>query len=292
MFCRLELAPRASPPFMNTTSMGATFDLDVIQPVSCRRGGIKWTARSPRALTSLMAILSNPDAFLTNPETLLRDTVLVTLARLPDPTAGSGPWLLRRTNYGKPQARVRDLFRCAGPLRAFQRGLDFERAGLPTPRVLAAGIRRVWHQPVKGYLVVEEIRNAETLQEQLHRAGRLSRVGLGRLAAVIARMHEHGITHGDLTINNLLLDKHTQPWFIDLERARVRSKPVNRRAAVEDFFRLARHVEALGEPARAAAWQLLTRYCTTRGWKGQARSLAADIAARLERKVGPRARLS
>lgn len=274
----------------STKKASSAVSRDVIAPVSFRRGDVKWTARSSQVMTALAPLLPAPDAFLTEKESLLRDTVLVTLARLPASLSGEGRWLLRRTNYGKPEARVRDLFRRSGPMRAFQRGLDFERADVPTPRVLAAGIVRQWHQPLKGYLIVEEIHPAETLLEHLRRRGNLAGAETERIARVIARMHECGITHGDLTINNVLLDAQRRPWFIDLERARVRAWPVGRGGAVGDFFRMARHVEELGPAARQAGLRLLRHYCIVRGWTGQARSLATAILERLERKVGRRGR--
>lgn len=258
---------------------------DVIAPVSVQRGEVKWTARSPQILTALEPLLKTADSFLTEKKSLLRDTVLVTLARLPASISGEQRWLLRRTNYGKRDARVRDLFRPSGPMRAFRRGLDFERAGLPTPRVLAAGIGRRWHLPAKGYLLVEEIQPAETLVEHLRSHGQIPGTAIRRVAQAVVRMHDRGFTHGDLTINNVLLDEQLLPWFIDLERARSRARPVNWSEAVEDFFRFARHVPTLGFAGRFAALRLVKHYCVGRGWAGRERNFALSVEARVRQKV-------
>jgi hypothetical protein len=207
------------------------------------------------------------------------------LARLPASLSGEHRWLLRRTNYGKREACVRDFFRPAAPIRAFRRGLEFERAGLPTPRVLAAGVMRRWQVPVKGYLIVQEIQPAETLVERLRAHGQITGAAIRRVAQAIVRMHESGLTHGDLTINNVLLDAQQLPWFIDLERARARPRPVNWREAVEDFFRFARHVPALGFPARFAALRLAKHYCAGRHWGGREREFVNHVQARLREKV-------
>ena len=91
--------------------------------------------------------------------------------------------------------------------------------------------------------------------------------------------------HGDLTINNILLDEHLDPWFIDLERARLSAKAVGWQRAAEDFFRLSRHVEKLGPSAQRAALRLTVRYCTVRGWAHRSREFAAAVRARLRRKL-------
>jgi hypothetical protein len=98
-------------------------------------------------------------------------------------------------------------------------------------------------------------------------------------------MHSGGFIHGDLTISNVMLDSQFQPWFIDLERAQSRFRPVNWREAVEDFFRFARHVPTLGFAARFAALRLVKHYCTERGWTGRERDFATAVLTRLRRKL-------
>lgn len=256
-----------------------------IAPVAWACAGVKWQVRSAGVLAASAPLLQQPDSCFVGDVSLLRDTTYVTMGRVPVAFSGGERWLLRRTNYTKPKARLRDTFRVSGPMRAFTRGLEFERVGLPTPRVLAAGIRRAWQKPVKGYLLVEEIHTATTLVEYLRTHGQVPGRTIANVARAIVQMHEAGFTHGDLTINNVLLDASLQPWFIDLERARARPRAVNWREAVEDFFRFARHVDTLGPAARFAALRLVRHYCAGRRWRGREREFATAVLARLHAKL-------
>lgn len=253
------------------------------KPTRLRVGQFHWEVRTPELAARLRGLLAAPDQALAHPDKTFRDTVLVTLARITLPDGRCA--LLRRTNYGNPRARWRDAFRRPAPLRAFHSALALEHAGIPTPRVWAAGVMRSGLLPRTGYLLVEEVPHAVTLAGLLEAPGALPTPRtIRQVADVIARLHNLGWRHGDLTINNVLLDGERRPWFIDLERARSSRNPVNWRQAVEDFHRFARHVRGFRPAARLASLRLLKAYCAQRGWAGREREFARTIAGRLRRK--------
>jgi tRNA A-37 threonylcarbamoyl transferase component Bud32 len=258
---------------------------DEAAPVTLRIGRVRWRVRSAAVAEALRELLRAPDAPLQRKEALIHDTWLVSVARVSLPIAPGGRALLRRSSYAKRDAQWRDVFRTAGPLRAFRNGLALERAGIATPRVLAAGVIRSFRLPKAGYLLVEEIVPATTLAKLAQQPGSIPPKVIHQVAEMIVRMHEQGFIHGDLTINNVLLDQHLQPWFIDLERGRRCWGPVSWRQAVEDFHRFARHVGKFGKPAQLAAFRLLKHYCQLRGWAGREREFAESLRRRLAHKI-------
>jgi hypothetical protein len=262
-----------------------TAPFNSIAPIRLSIGTAQWEVRSSAVVESISDLLRQPDNYLERKEGLIHDTFMVTLGRVSLPTSASHRLLLRRNNYGKPAAKWRDTFRTAGPFRAFRSALEMERAGLPAARVLAAGIRRAWRVPQAGYLLVEEIPNAVTLASLAQRPAGLSRRGIRRVVGDIVRLHENGFIHGDLTINNMLLDDGGQPWFIDLERTRRVRGAVNWQQAINDFHRFARHFGKFSAVVRFGALRLLKDYCEGRGWTGKEREFINALARRLRRKI-------
>ena len=256
-----------------------------IVPLTIRFGRVRWKVRSSATVASVQHVLREPNAFLADKNSLLKNTSRVTIGRIHSSVSEHEGWILRRTNYGSTLTVVRDCLRVSGPMRAFRAGLELERAGIPTPRVCAAGIARVFHKPVVGYLLVEEITPSLTLVECFRQRGHLPRRAVRRVAEVIAHMHKQGFMHGDLTINNILLDEDAEPWLIDLERVKFRGRPVKWHEAVEDFYRFARHVERLGPAARRAGLQLAKYYCQIRSWRGREREFATAVLVRLTQKL-------
>jgi serine/threonine-protein kinase RIO1 len=256
-----------------------------VAPVTYHAGPVHWRVRSAPVAEVIRDMLDDPEAWTIRKDVLIQNTWQVLIARVSLPLASCERALLRRSNYTKREARWRDFFRRSGPHRAFRYALALERAGIATPRVLAAGIVRSFHVPKTGYLLVEEIFPAMTLAKLAQRPGPIPAALIRRVAGMIARMHQEGFIHGDLTINNVLLDEQNQPWFIDLERGRRRWGPVSWRQAVEDFHRFARHVGKFSVPARFGALRLLKYYCAERGWTGREREFAEAIFRRLKHKL-------
>ena len=264
--------------------VGAETNSKPVRTRTFRRGNVQWMVRADDDVSAHETIFREPDAELAQHQPF-RDTILVTLARIPGAMPGGKSYLLRRTNYGKPMARVRDFFRTAAPIRAFRNALELEAAGIPTPRVIAAGIVRKLQKPICGYLLVEEISGASSLVDYIKAHHGVPHRTIKEMAQVITHLHEKGIIHGDLTIGNVLLDAHLKIWLVDLDRLKTQSRAVNWRGAVEDFFRFARHIPVLGPGARFGALRLLKAYCALRGWAGREREFSADVLERLKQKV-------
>lgn len=248
-------------------------------------GSARWEIRSIDVLELVQDLMRRLDDVFASQENIIHDSPIVRIVRVPATGDADTRLLLRKMNYGKRSARIRDIFRAAGSIRAFHNALAMERALVPTPRVLAAGVSRKWGVPQAGYLLVEEIQSAKTLAFHAQQAGEVPRAALQRIGEAIARMHEKGFFHGDLTINNVLLDTDLMPWFIDLERAGQSVGSVGWRQSVEDFHRLARHVWKFKAGARRSSLRVLMYYCSARGWSGRERKFVESVFRRLESKI-------
>lgn len=259
--------------------------LERVMAVRVKVGPVRWEVRSAKVAEAIGDLLSRPDDFAGRTAAVIRETWLVTVARVPVPALSEGSWLLRRSNYAKSSARKRDFLRTGAAVRAFRNALALEEAGQPTPRVLAAGVRRVLRVPRAGYLVVEEVPGAVSLAELAQSPQGAARAMIRAVTEAIARLHEHGFIHGDLTINNVLLDRAGRPWFIDLERTRQVRGAVTWRQAIEDFHRIARHFNKFSPAGRVGALRLLKDYCSARGWRGREREFVKALARLLKHKI-------
>lgn len=254
-------------------------------PVSLKAGLVRWRVRSAEIAAEIRGLLDAPEEAMQRSDTVIHETGVITIVRVPLPVAVGGRALLRSNNYGKHRVRMRDFFRISGSLRAFRNAFSLERAGIPTPRILAAGIQRSFHVPRAGYLLMDEVSPAMTLAELAKRPACIPPGVIRGLAEEIANMHGKGFIHGDLSINNVLMDENLRPWFIDLERARRTSGSASWKNAADEFHRLARHVGKFRPCMRFAALRMLVQYCRLRGWAGREREFAEAVQRQLAKKV-------
>ena len=139
----------------------------------------------------------------------------------------AGPAVLRRYLRGGQARRFsadRYLFTGYANSRAFRewRVLDrLCRTGLPVPRPLAASCERAGLTYRAG-LLTRLIPGALSLMEL---APDLDEARIGSLAEVLERFFAAGLVHPDLNATNILCDQQGQWFLIDLDRARLISRP-------------------------------------------------------------------
>ena len=105
-------------------------------------GSARWEIRSIDVLELVQDLMRRLDDVFASRENIIHDSPIVRIVRVPASGDADTRLLLRKMNYGKRSARIRDIFRPAGSIRAFHNALAMERALVPTPRVLAAGVLR------------------------------------------------------------------------------------------------------------------------------------------------------
>lgn len=221
-----------------------------------RAGGLPWHTR-PALLTPAAAqVLDAPDRFLD-----LRARVL---KQGQTSTVGAGDGLvLKRFNLRKPFNLLKDLARRSRALRGFRQAYHLELAGLPTARVVAAAERRVLGLLLRSYLLMEEIPDATMLRRHLREGHRPGPALLRAAAALVARLHEEGFTHGDLNERNLLLTPSGQLFLIDLDALHY-AGTVSDDAAARDLRRLGADAARHAQVTPADRQLFLRAYCRAR----------------------------
>jgi tRNA A-37 threonylcarbamoyl transferase component Bud32 len=169
----------------------------------------------------------------------LRQSKLVGRKPLWEIETSAGTFLVRRFSHGGLLrfATGRRFLDASRPFEEIRSAQHLERAGIATPRIVAARARgSAW----SGYeldLVTQRVEGSVDLGDVLARArrGEVRRGRIGLLAAalgiLVRKLHACGFLHADLTPNNVLVnesalgDADPALVLIDLDRARIVASP-------------------------------------------------------------------
>ncbi len=113
------------------------------------------------------------------------------------------------------------------------------RHGVGAPEILAARAERSPWGWYRLEILSRRIPEAERLSDRLRAlTGRRRTHALGLVSGSIRKLHDAGVVHGDLNVDNILWS----PWgihFVDFDRAKIRAR-VSRRDRTRDLRRLLR----------------------------------------------------
>ncbi len=162
---------------------------------------------------------------------------------------GIGDVVLRRYRRGGLIGKVLfDRYLCSS--RPFRELAVLARArtlGVPVPEVVGASSTRaglIWH---RGRIATRLIPGSWTLPvfigENRGDTNRLAAI-LKRAGAAVRAMHDAGIDHADLNMNNILVDKKGAVYIIDFDKAAVHPE-LGRRRRIRNLRRLLRSLRKL-----------------------------------------------
>lgn len=189
-------------------------------------------------------------------------------------TADGERWVVKR--FQQPQGVQRlvySFFRMPKAERAYRNALRLKEADIPTPEAVGYEIEK--EGLIKdSYLITRPADLSRDFYEfRYHDAAGYEDIIQG-FAQLVAKMHQKGIYHLDLSPGNILFDKrngHVQFAIIDINRMRF-GKPVGIEDGCRNFCRLwgrMDFIEALGKAyAAAQGWneqEVTERIC--RAWK-------------------------
>jgi tRNA A-37 threonylcarbamoyl transferase component Bud32 len=148
--------------------------------------------------------------------------------------------VLKRELYPSLRSRLGASFTGPRAMHAWRGARALEVRGLPAPRVLALVVERALGiVPVRATLLMEHVPDTTMTHLYLEEVLRDSR-GAGRataparrrlareLGALVGRLHERGLVHRDLAVQNVLIRPRGGDgrngfdlWFVDLDEVRV-----------------------------------------------------------------------
>jgi 3-deoxy-D-manno-octulosonic acid kinase len=235
----------------------------------------------------------------------LRPSVLLGRKPLWELDTRAGTFVVRRFSHGGLLrfATGRRFLDGARPFEEIRASQHLERAGVPTPQIVAARARKAGI----GYeldLVTRRVEGAVDLGEvlALARRGEVPPARVSLLAAalglLVRRLHRAGFLHADLTPNNVLVnrgalaDADPHLWLLDLDRARIQSSVTDaeRRTNLRRLYRfVARREERDGRALKRTDYARFFQGYDMSGttWKDDWRAVAAAHArASFAHKIG------
>jgi len=116
---------------------------------------------------------------------------------------------IKRFNRKSFTYTLKYIFREARPFRVWRSAWAFANAGIPTPKPMAALADYKYGIPGNAYLirnVVPEIVSTLDFFAELKNNKKLSNAYLDAIAAMILKMHNSGIYHGDAKCSNIYVE--------------------------------------------------------------------------------------
>ena len=171
----------------------------------------------------------------------VKDNLVRTVARLPDPDRPDGPGLyVKRFKFARRAERLKHLLLPTKPRVEWRACRALQRAGIPTCDVLATAVRRRSGLPREGFLVCREVEGTvslpvfvrEGLAEAEAREPGYGRQLVEELATLTARLLAARLYHHDYHAGNLLIRPEAAPgerlFVVDLHSIH-RRRPTRRR---------------------------------------------------------------
>jgi 3-deoxy-D-manno-octulosonic acid kinase len=193
--------------------------------------------------------------------------------------AGIGDVVLRRYRRGGLIGKV--LFDrylcCSRPFRELAVLAHARSRGVPVPEIVGASSTRkglLWH---RGRIVTRLIPGSWTLPvfigENRNAAALVADV-LTRAGGAIRKMHEAGINHADLNMNNILVDGNGAVFIIDFDKAALhnRLRQKKRTRNLRRLLRSLRKLKSAGDSLEDSDFSMIIK-----GYAGSDTVLSASI---------------
>ncbi len=153
-----------------------------------------------------------------------------------------------------------------GPSRPFREVVVSEHLrgrGVPTVEVLAAARVRELGVMHSGFIVTREMPGAKTIRDVLLEEGDVREMVTSRVPEVFRALHDAGVAHHDLTVDNVIVGENGAVLLIDLDGCSV-SPSVSMSRKMKDLLRFRRSVHKNNIPVSEEQWRQF--------WRSYARS--------------------
>jgi len=193
--------------------------------------GIVWRIEAPWA-EPLRGLLPLVPRLASRPEAhRLKKSIVRTVFRLEVPEV-----IVKHYHRRRAAQRLKALVLGPTPLREWRISQRLVAAGVPVSHAVAVGVPRSPFANLEGYLIVEAVPGAVTVNEALAQRGLDNRwtdeaaAFVERLARFVRSLHHHRVSHRDLHCGNVLV--RLPAWeddcpfvAVDLHRMRLGRKP-------------------------------------------------------------------
>ncbi|MBE6366667.1 MAG: hypothetical protein E7052_02000 [Lentisphaerae bacterium] len=125
-------------------------------------------------------------------------------------------FFIKRSNVGRLSERIRRIGRMPRSVRNMRMAGELEKLGIYTPKVYMALATGAWFLPAASYLITEYIPGSMTFRDNLSEiiASPLQwQDAVQQLSAIVLKMHDNGIEHGDLKLCNLMAVRQIDGTF-------------------------------------------------------------------------------
>ena len=240
-----------------------------------RVGRFSGFARRASWSEALQRLFEEPGAIFTRPGVeICKDSRTTAGGIIPSPR---GSLFVKRYNYQGLGYALKDLLRPSRARRVWVLANSLHMRGTPTPLPHAYLERRRFRVLLESYLIIEGVEGLGLLEfaDRCHGSGQ-SFLGKRRLtreiATLVRRLHDRGISHRDLKVQNLMVRgeglERARPLLLDLDGVRIGR--VSWRRRVRDLARLARDFSDHSPLTRTDRVRFLQAYLGSRDrypWK-------------------------
>ena len=136
--------------------------------------------------------------------------------------------------------QLRSYFKSPRPFKVLSGAEKIFASGIETPEIYAALISWKFFRR-EDYLVTSLLKGKNIFLDQMLAAGRKDEVWqliLTGFLPALAKLHDSGAIHGDLSMRNLYLSPSGGPGLIDLDGVKIFSLPVKDKYREEEIARL------------------------------------------------------
>ena len=174
--------------------------------------------------------LGNPEKYLSASD-IIKDS-RSTKAGIATLSDGTAVFIKRYNNKGL-RYTLKYMFSSAKPFRTWKAAWHLEMSGIPTPRPLAATASRTAGILTSAYLVAESVPGIISTIDFcniMYESRRIQSIYADSIAAMMSKMHDAGVYHGDTKLSNIFVSRNPKGEFSfgfwDLDSVDIRSKPV------------------------------------------------------------------
>jgi tRNA A-37 threonylcarbamoyl transferase component Bud32 len=196
--------------------------------------------RTAGAYPEMKRFLYSPDSFLEKGR-ILKDSRSTKAAIV---EIDQRQYFLKRYNNKGLIYSLKYLFRQSRPFNVLKSTLIIRKLGIPCPEVIAALSRRRFGILTASYLLTESIDGNISPEDYIRESAAKPDIYIkfqSRMCAYLKKMHDYGVRHGDLKLNNIYCRKDADGLefgLYDFDGTDIFRNPLSQKMRVKEYARI------------------------------------------------------